>query len=89
MEKDWGFTGILQKEKRLALRKQTFDILVNLDKDPSLFSLYLSGEIKAKFRIGRSENTKEYNDLTLYSSDENCGMETYFQSIEKYTKKII
>jgi len=88
-EKDSRFNGILRKEKRVVLQKQSFDILIHLDKEPTLLSLYLSSEIKAKFRIGRSESTRKYNNLTLYSSNENDDFETFFQSIEQYTRKII
>jgi hypothetical protein len=63
-------------------------MLIHLDKEPSLFSLCLSGEIKAKFRIGRNANVQKYNDLILYS-DQECSMEDYFQSVEKYTKKMV
>ena len=89
LEKDFDFKGTLQKEKRLSLRRQSFDMLINLDREPSLCSLYLSSEIKAKFRIGRNENYKNYNDIILYSSDERYSFEDYFQFVEKYTEKII
>ena len=88
-EKDFGFSGILRREKRVILQKQFFDILIHIDKEPSLFSLCLSAEINAKFRIGQNENTKKYNDIIIYSSNERYGFEDYFQSIEKYTEKII
>ena len=89
LKKDFDFKGGLKKEKYSDLQQQSFDLLIHLDKEPSLFSLYLAGKIKAKFRIGRDENAKKYNDLILFSSDERFSWEDYFQSVEKYTKKIV
>jgi hypothetical protein len=89
LEKDFDLKGSLRKEKLLSLQKQSFDMLIDLDKEPSLFSLYLTGKIKAKFRIGRCENAKKYYNVILYSSNENYTMEDYFQSIDRYTKKMV
>ena len=88
-EKDFDFKGSLRKEKLLFLQKQSFDILIDLDKETSLFSLYLTGKTNAKFRIGRCENAKKYYNVILYSSNESHTVEEYFQSIDKYTKKIV
>ena len=88
-KKDFNFTGNLKKEKLLLLQAQQFDLLIDLDKETTLFSLYLTRTIQAKFRIGRCEKSKQYFNLTLCSSDENMKIETYFQSIDQYTKKII
>ena len=87
-EKDFNFIGLLCKEKFLSLQKQSFDILINLNKNNSLFSLYLAGKIKAKFRVGRCEDAKDYCDVIIYSSDENYTFEDYFRSVCEYTKKI-
>jgi len=89
-EKDFDFKGNLRKEKLASLMEQSFDILIDLDKTKdSLLSLYLPGKINAKFRIGRSESAKKYYNVILYSSNESYTLEDYFQSIDKYTKKIV
>ena len=88
-EEDFDFKGSLLKEKLMSLRAQSFDILIDLSKDTSLFALYLLGEIKAKFRIGNNEKSKKYYNLTLYSPHSSCTLIDYFQSIGHYTKKII
>ncbi|MCL2132210.1 MAG: hypothetical protein FWH36_07160 [Lentimicrobiaceae bacterium] len=88
-EKDFDFKGSLRKEKLLALRGQSFDILIDINEEASLFSLYLLTEINAKFRIGKNKNCKEYYDVLLYSPREDCRFEDYFQAINTYTKKII
>jgi len=88
-EKDFDFKGCPRKEKLLSFQKQPFDILFDLDKETSLCSLYLTGKINAKFRIGRSENAKEHYNVILYSSSESYTFEEYFQFIDKYTKKMV
>ena len=88
-KKDFNFTGSIKKEKQLLLQKQSFDLLIDLDKETSLFSLCLAGMVQAKFRIGRCEKSKQYYNLTLYSPDENHTVADYFQSLAQYTQKII
>jgi len=89
-EKDFDFKGCLRKEKSVSLQKQSFDILLDLDKTKdSLSALYLAVAVNAKFRIGRCENVKKYYNVILYSSNESCTLEEYFQSVDKYTKKIV
>ena len=88
-KKDFNFTGNLKKEKLLLLQEKSFDVLIDLDRETSLFSLYLTGTVQAKFRIGRCEKSKQYYNLILYSLDENQTVADYFQSLVQYMQKII
>ena len=87
-EKDFNFLGVLKKEILSAIRKQSFDILINTNRKDTLTSLYIAAQIKTKFRIGRCEESKNYCDVAIYSSKERYTMEEYFRSIDEYTKKI-
>jgi len=87
-EKDFNFVGVLKKEMLGLIQKHSFDILINLNRKDTLISVYLAGKIKAKFRIGRCDESKEYCDIVIYSSNENYSMEEYFHSINEYSKKI-
>jgi hypothetical protein len=87
--KDFNFWGDLKKAKSTAIQSQPFDILIDLNKESSPFTLYLLTKIEAKFLIGRSMEMQPYCNVVLSASEENYQFADYFRWIADCTNKIV